>query len=331
MPEKRSNDQRPAKAPRARLRLVDGAGARAVQRRLAGKGPVAVRGTEVMLDGRTVAYKTGGWGPLLVLIHGVASSSDTWEPVLPGLARKYTVLAPDLLGHGRSDKARGDYSIAAHANTVRDLMDALGYRRATLVGHSLGGAVAMQMAYQYPVSVDRLALVAPAGLGREISMLLRAASVPGSGPLLSVAASRPLVETGAVLAHLAARLGLHANTDIGEAARGFAALAQTGARDAFLHTLRSIVDHAGQRVSAQPRLDVPARHPSLIVWGDRDRIVPVRHGEQLQELVPNTYLARFPKAGHFPHRDDPKRFVQVVDEFLAREWGVGRSSAALHA
>jgi pimeloyl-ACP methyl ester carboxylesterase len=268
---------------------------------------------------------------LLVLIHGITSSSATWDRVLPALARRYTVLAPDLLGHGGSDKLRDDYSVGAHANTIRDLMDALGYRRATFVGHSLGGGVAMQMSYQYPERIDRLVLVAPGGFGREISVLLRAASVPGSGRVIALAAWRPFVEAGTALAGLLGRLGLHGSTDLEEIGRAYALLADSSARAAFLHTLRGVVDHEGQRVSALERIDGATRHPSLFVWGDRDRVVPVRHGERAHEHVPHTYLAVFKGAGHFPHRDDPEGFVDVVNEFLAREWRLRGGRAALGA
>jgi pimeloyl-ACP methyl ester carboxylesterase len=322
---------RPVKPARPRLRVVGRGGRLARSRRSAGTGPLALRSEELTIHGRRIAYRSGGWGPLLVLIHGITSNSATWDRVLPALAERYTVLAPDLLGHGGSDKLRDDYSIGAHANMVRDLMDALGYRRATFVGHSLGGGIALQLAYQYSDRVDRLVLVAPGGLGREVSTLLRAASVPGSGKLIALAAWRPFVEAGTALAALLGRLGRHGSTDLEEVGRAYALLADGDARAAFLHTLRAVVDHQGQRVSALPRIDIAARHPSLIVWGDRDRVVPLRHGEQMHELVPHTYLAVFKKAGHFPHRDDPERFVQVVNEFLAREWRLSHSNIALPA
>jgi pimeloyl-ACP methyl ester carboxylesterase len=302
-----------------RLRVVARDGAR-VPERAASKGPVAIRKAHVTIRGKKVAYRTGGWGPLLVLIHGITSNSATWDRVLPELANHYTVLAPDLLGHGRSDKLRGDYSVGAHANTIRDLMDVLGYRRATFVGHSLGGGVAMQLAYQYPERVDRLVLVAPGGFGREVSLLLRAASVPGSGRVLALAAARPLVQAGTLLTAALGRLGLRVNTDLEEVGRAYALLADPAARKAFVSTLRSVVDHEGQRVDLREGAEVAGRFRSLIVWGERDRIVPARHGKAVHELVPHTYLSVFKGAGHFPHRDDPERFVQVVDEFLAREW-----------
>jgi pimeloyl-ACP methyl ester carboxylesterase len=228
------------------------------------------------------------------------------------------VLAPDLLGHGRSDKLRGDYSVGAHANTVRDLLDALGHRTGTFVGHSLGGGVALQLAYQYPERVERLVLVAPGGFGREVTVLLRAASLPGSGPVLAMAASRPVVEAGTLLAGALGRLGVHGSTDLEELGRAYALLSDRASRRAFIHTLRSVVDHDGQRVSALDRTELLGRFPSLIVWGDRDRIVPSHQGDRAHREVPHTKLAMFKHAGHFPHRDDPAKFVRVVDSFHAR-------------
>ncbi len=328
----------PVRAARRGLQLVSGGSTQAAKprptrkRRKTASLP-SLRKDEIALGGRTVAYRTGGSGPLLVLIHGITSNSATWDRVLPRLARRYTVLAPDLLGHGRSDKRRGDYSVGAHANTVRDLLDALGHERATFVGHSLGGGVALQLAYQYPERVENLVLVAPGGFGREVSVLLRAASIPGSGPVLALAAWRPIVEAGTLLTHALGHLGLHGNTDLEEIGRGYAMLADRASRRAFIHTLRSVVDHEGQRVSALDRIEAAARIPSLIVWGEQDRIVPASQGKRAHQLVPDTHLITFRRAGHFPHRDDPARFVRVIDEFLAREWarGAPRKRAALGA
>jgi pimeloyl-ACP methyl ester carboxylesterase len=318
------------KAPQ-RLRVVPGDHLPARRTRPAVPGPVKLHMDAVTIHGRRVAYRTGGWGPLLVLLHGITSTSATWDRVLPALARRYTVLAPDLPGHGRSDKAGGDYSIGAHANTVRDLLDALGYRRATVIGHSLGGGVAMQVAYQYPERVERLVLVAPGGFGREVSIVLRAAAVPGSDRMLGLAAWRPVVEAGTLLAQLLGRLGVRGSTDLEEIGRAYASLSERDARAAFVETLRGVVDYQGQRVTALDRTDLATRFPSLIVWGEQDRVVPVRHGREFHQIVPHTYLAVFERAGHFPHRDEADRFVDVVDEFLAREWGLRRRGVALSA
>src|SRR3954467_10134332 len=133
---------------------------------------------EITLHGHRVSYRREGWGPAILLVHGVTGSSQTWDDVIPFLSDRYTVIAPDLLGHGRSAKPRGDYSLGAYASGIRDLLRALEVPSATVVGHSLGGGVAMQFAYQFPERVQRLALVDSGGLGAEVSILLRAASLP---------------------------------------------------------------------------------------------------------------------------------------------------------
>ena len=321
-----SKGRYPARMARLGLRVVPGDTSKE-RRATAPK----LRKEEIVLNRRRIAYRTGGSGPLLVLIHGITSNSATWDRVLPKLARRYTVLAPDLLGHGRSDKFRGDYSVGAHANMVRDLLDALGHRSATLVGHSLGGGVAMQLAYQYPERVERLVLVAPGGFGREVTVLLRAASLPGSGPVLALAASRPVIEAGTLLAGAVGRLGVHGGTDLEELGRAYALLSDRESRRAFIHTLRSVVDHDGQRVSALDRVEMIKAFPSLIVWGERDRVLPAHQGERIHREVPHTQLSIFKQAGHFPHRDDPTRFVRAVDAFVARHATAASRRAAAQA
>src|SRR5215218_11248958 len=145
---------------------------------------------EIRLHGHRVRFHCAGSGPLVVLLHGIASTADTWAPVADALAQRHTILAPDLLGHGESAKPRGDYSLGAYASGVRDLMAALGHDRATVVGHSLGGGIAMQMAYQFPQRVDRLVLVNSGGLGREVNLILRAATLPGAEIVLPVMVHR---------------------------------------------------------------------------------------------------------------------------------------------
>src|SRR5215212_6350139 len=144
----------------------------------------------IQLHGHPVTYRLAGEGPPLLLLHGITSSSQTWEAVLPLLAEHHTVIAPDLLGHGSSAKPRGDYSLGAYASGVRDLIAALGYDHATVVGHSLGGGIAMQMAYQFPQRVDRLVLVNSGGLGSEVNLLLRAATLPGAEIVLPLMVHR---------------------------------------------------------------------------------------------------------------------------------------------
>jgi pimeloyl-ACP methyl ester carboxylesterase len=274
-----------------------------------------LRTDEITLHGNRVTYRCGGDGPLLVLIHGITSSSASWEPVLPLLAEHYTILAPDLLGHGQSDKPSGDYSLGAHACLVRDLMLALGHRSGTIAGHSLGGGIAMQLGYQFPELMDRLVLVSSGGLGREVSVFLRAVTLPGSELVLPLLASQPVIGAGATIARTGARLGLRAGADLGQIAVGIASLNELGARRAFVHTARAVIDPGGQRVDARDRLYLAAAVPSLLVWGERDRIIPAVHGVRAQKLMPGSRLELFEGAGHFPHLEDPTRFAVLLREF----------------
>jgi len=271
----------------------------------------------IALHGHRVSYRCGGSGPLLVLIHGITSSSASWEPVLPELAEHFTIVAPDLLGHGQSDKPAGDYSLGSHACLVRDLMLTLGHERGTIVGHSLGGGVAMQVAYQFPELVGRLVLVSSGGLGREVSVFLRAVTLPGSELVLPLIASRAVLDAGAALSRALGRIGLRAGSDLAEIARGIASLNELGARRAFVHTARSVIDVGGQRVDARDRLYLAQAVPSLIVWGAIDPIIPAEHGRRAHELMPGNQIEVFDHAGHFPHLDDPLRFERVLRAFVA--------------
>ncbi|HWX51959.1 MAG TPA: alpha/beta fold hydrolase, partial [Solirubrobacteraceae bacterium] len=141
---------------------------------------------QIDLHGRRVIYRVAGSGPPVVLIHGMLNSSSHWRSVALSLAREYTVIAPDLIGHGDSAAPRGDYSLGAHAASIRDLLAAIGVDRSTIVGHSLGGGVAMQYFYQFPQRVERLVLISSGGLGRDVSPLLRTAALPGMAALMSL-------------------------------------------------------------------------------------------------------------------------------------------------
>jgi pimeloyl-ACP methyl ester carboxylesterase len=268
------------------------------------------------LHGHTVSYRGGGTGPLLVLVHGITSSSANWEPVLPLLTEHFTVLAPDLLGHGASAKPRGDYSLGAYACLIRDLMAALGHERATVVGHSLGGGVAMQLAYQFPERVERLVLVSSGGLGREVSLLLRAATLPLSELVLPLLASSPLIDAGTKIGSVLGKIGLGVRSDWAEMARGFASLHDIEARRAFVHTARAVIDAGGQRVAATDRLYLAEAVPTLIMWGARDPIIPSTHGADAHGLMPGSRLEMFERAGHFPHHDEPIAFARTLRDFV---------------
>ena len=278
----------------------------------------ALARAEITLHGHRVSYRTGGpeGAPLLLLVHGITNSSETWEPVLPLLEQHFTVIAPDLLGHGNSDKPRGDYSLGAAASLLRDLMLALGHEHATVVGHSLGGGIAMQLAYQFPERVGRLVLVSSGGLGREVSIALRAATLPGSELVLPLLVSRPLLSAGGALGRLLGLVGLRLGSDIASIATGMASLQDVEARRAFVHTARSVIDVGGQLVNATDRLYLAEALPTLLVWGERDPIIPHAHGLQAHELMPGSRLELFEKSGHFPHQDDPIRFALVMRKFV---------------
>jgi pimeloyl-ACP methyl ester carboxylesterase len=272
---------------------------------------------QIDLHGHPVTYHQVGRGPAVLLIHGITSSSRTWRTVMPALAEHHTVIAPDLLGHGRSAKPRGDYSLGGYASGLRDLLVALEVPSATVVGHSLGGGVAMQFAYQFPERVQRLALVDSGGLGSEVSLVLRAATLPGAEYVLPLLASGPLRGAGAALGSVLGRVGVRASADVRGMAEGFESLGDAAARRAFVHTARSVIDPAGQRVDATDRLYLAEHVPSLIVWGDHDRMIPVQHGRDVHALMPGSRLEIFPGAGHFPFNDDPERFVAVLTDFIA--------------
>jgi pimeloyl-ACP methyl ester carboxylesterase len=275
------------------------------------------RQEEITAYGHRVCFKVAGdSGPVLLLIHGITGSSAHWEPIMPLLAERFTVIAPDLLGHGESAKPRGDYSLGAYASGLRDLLIALGHRRATVVGHSLGGGIAMQFAYQFPERCDRLVLMSSGGLGEEVSILLRAGTLPGAElvlPILSSSHVRGAVEAAGRLLGV---LRLKPGPDISELARGIGSLADSEARSAFLHTLRAVVDHGGQRVSAVDRLHLTRDMPSLVVWGERDPIIPVAHGRAAHGAMPGSRLELLPDAGHFPQLEDPVRVSRILTDFV---------------
>jgi pimeloyl-ACP methyl ester carboxylesterase len=283
-------------------------------------GPVPAREPELrfrLVHGYRRAFRVAGSGPPLVLIHGIGDSSATWEQVIPALARRHLVIAPDLLGHGHSDKPRADYSVAAYANGVRDLLGVLGVQRASLVGHSLGGGVAMQFAYQFPERTERLVLVGSGGSGPEISPVLRALTLPGAhAMLLLLRLPGARLQLGATVALLRAM-----NTALGQDApdllRVVDALPDATARAAFLRTLRAVADWRGQVITMLDRCYLTQGMPTLLVWGTRDAVIPVEHGHRAHEAMPGSRLELFEGAGHFPFHSDPIRFVRTVEEFLA--------------
>ena len=272
---------------------------------------------EVELHGHRAMYRTAGQGPAVLLIHGMINSSRHWEDVALRLADAYRVIAPDLIGHGDAATPRGDYSLGAHAASIRDLLATIGVERATVVGHSLGGGVAMQFFYQFPQRTERLVLVSSGGLGPEVSPLLRAAALPGATALVRVAARPRLVEG---LDGFGGRLRASGNSKgvyLQAIARALRPLQEPGSRRAFLQTLRSVIDVHGQRVSARDRLYLLGDMPTLLVWGERDRTIPLEHGLAASREIPNCRFETLPRAAHFPHLEDPDGLADVLRDFLA--------------
>lgn len=256
----------------------------------------------------------------MVLVHGIASRGQSWARVLAELAAagtRYRVLAPDLLGHGESVTAHGDYSPGGFATVLRDLLAALGHHRASVVGHSFGGGVALQFAYQFPDWTDRLVLVSSGGFGTEVSPLLRAATAPGAEWLLP-ALTHPRLVAGAAAACWAGQaLGLIGPTVAWQqAVQAWTSLARSDHRRAFVHTVRSVLDADGQRISSDDKLYLVAGIPTLIVWGGRDAMIPVAHAHHAAALLPDSTLEIFESAGHFPHDEQPHRFTELLTSFL---------------
>ena len=276
----------------------------------------AIKPRTVTLHGRPVTYAQAGSGPVLLLIHGMGGTYENWQAVIEPLAREHTVVAPDLPGHGASAPGGGDYSLGAFAAGLRDLLIGLGHERATLVGHSLGGGIAMQFAYHFPEMTERLVLVSSGGLGREVSPLLRAAALPGAD-LFIAATAGPGRALGSALARGLAAVGLRPNADIAEVLRGYASLDDPDRRSAFLATLRSVIHTGGQRVHAGDRLYLAAGMPVLIIWGARDPIIPSHHGENAHEAIPGSRLELFDGVGHLPQIEAPGRFIAVLERFIA--------------
>jgi pimeloyl-ACP methyl ester carboxylesterase len=272
---------------------------------------------QVELHGHRAIYHMAGSGPPVVLIHGMVNSSRHWRSVALCLADRHTVIAPDLIGHGDSATPRGDYSLGAHASSIRDLLAVLGVDRATIVGHSLGGGVAMQFFYQFPQRTERLVLISSGGLGHEVSPLLRSATLPGVSALLSLAAHPRLLSGLQLAGDGLSRSGSRQGIYLQAIARALRPLEQPGARKAFLHTLRAVIDVHGQRVSATDRLYLLAGMPTLIVWGERDHTIPLAHGLSAHRAAPGSRFESLPRAAHFPHLEDPDGLAAVLGDFLA--------------
>ncbi|WP_349260721.1 alpha/beta hydrolase [Actinocrinis sp.] len=278
------------------------------------------------IHGHKHAFRMAGNGPAVLLIHGIGDSSETWAPIVPGLARNHRVIVPDLLGHGESDKPRGDYSIGGYANGMRDLLSVLGIDRVTLVGHSLGGGVAMQFAYQYPERTERIVLVATGGVGRQVTPLLRAASLPGA-ELLMAAMKLPTVRLQITAAVKLLQLsGLPLGRDAPELLRVLDALPNADSRLAFGRTLRAVLDWRGQLGTLLDRCYLTEGMPTMLMWGAKDPILPASHAWLAHVAMPGSRLELFTDTGHFPFHTQPQRFLDILLDFIATTEAAGFSA-----
>lgn len=275
------------------------------------------------IHGYRRAFRMAGDGPALLLIHGIGDNSETWNDVIPHLAQNYTVIAPDLLGHGRSDKPRADYSVAAYANGMRDLLSVLGIEHVTVVGHSLGGGVAMQFSYQFPHMVDRLVLVSSGGVTKDVHPILRLASLPLASEIVKLLRLPGALSMVKLTGNLVGKLNgspfrpgalLHDTPDL---VRVLSGLPDPTAHEAYLRTLRAVVDWRGQVVTMLDRCYLTENLPVLLVWGDQDSVIPVGHARLAHSAMPGSRLEIFAKSGHFPFRDDPMRFLHVLEGFFS--------------
>jgi pimeloyl-ACP methyl ester carboxylesterase len=272
------------------------------------------------LHGDQVAYLDEGKGEVILLLHGMAGSSQTWRSVVGPLSRKYRVIAPDLLGHGHSAKPRSDYSLGAFAVWLRDLLDELGVTRATIVGHSLGGGVAMQFLYQHPDYCHRLVLVNSGGLGPDVGWTLRLLSAPGAELIMPIIAPPPVLALGERVRSLFGKAGITSPRGA-EIWNAYSSFSDAPTRAAFLRTLRSVVDYRGQAVSALNRLHMKADMPIMTIWGDSDAIIPVEHAYSAHEARPDVRLEVLPGVGHFPQVESPTAVVDLIDDFISSTAG----------
>ncbi len=270
----------------------------------------------VEIHGHRRAYVKTGSGPALLLLHGLGCDHTTWDPIIESLAKRYTVIAPDLLGHGASDKPRADYSVGGYANGMRDLLTVLGIDTVTVIGHSFGGGVAMQFAYQYPERTERLLLVSSGGLGPEVSTALRAVTAPGFHQVMGLLTLPGIRHVGTAGMRALARTGNKTVRDLGEVADIYDSFKDAHTRAAIRHVVRAVVDWKGQIVTMSDRAYLTEAMPLCVVWGRNDMIIPVRHASNAATLAPTSRVEVLPNAGHFPHKDHPERFVKIVNDFI---------------
>jgi len=269
----------------------------------------------VTVHGHRRAFVKTGSGPVELLLHGLGCDHTTWTPVIEKLARRYTVIAPDFLGHGESDKPRADYSLGGYANGMRDLLTLLGIDKVTVVGHSFGGGVAMQFAYQFPERTERMVLVASGGLGPEVTPAIRAVTLPGFHQAIGIVTLPGIRHLMKAALNQLSRT-TPAARDLAEVAEIIESWKDPRARRATRHLVRNVVDLRGQIVTMRDRAYLTEHMPMCVIWGTHDAVIPVRHAAVASEIAPTATVEVIENAGHFPHRDHPERFVKIINDFI---------------
>jgi pimeloyl-ACP methyl ester carboxylesterase len=270
----------------------------------------------VTIPSGSLACTIAGSGEPILLVHGLGGSRRTWRHVIMPLSLTHTVIAVDLPGHGDSAAPAGDYSLGAHAVALRDLLMMLGHQKATVIGHSLGGGIAMQFAYQFPERLSRLALISSGGLGTELSLVLRAATLPGASAVVAGLTSLPSGLRVLVQPALSVVPGLVAHEDAGPLADAMRSLSIPRQRAAFFATARAVIDWKGQKVSAERQLAMLNDLPVLVAWGADDKIIPPRHHQALVERLPGCHAVEIEGAGHFPHETAASALVPSLYSFM---------------
>lgn len=264
----------------------------------------------LQVGGESIHYQEAGQGKPVVLIHGFFAWSFTWRKNLSALAEHFHVYAIDLRGFGFSQRGVSlRYGFDDQARMVSAFLDALGIERAALVGHSMGGEVALRFALLYPHRVEGLVLIAPSALVRRRPGWLEQYILPL--PLIG-----PLAVRWAVLNRrfaVRAIRGAYHHPDLATAAdlEGYLSPARLRGTARSLATMMRQLDFG--RMAERLR---EVLHRSLIIWGEEDPWVPVEHGHRLAALLPNSKLVTFPGCGHVPPEECPDRFHQTVIPFL---------------
>jgi pimeloyl-ACP methyl ester carboxylesterase len=272
--------------------------------------------------GRRPRGRAGVRMETVLLVHGIGHSCRAWDRVIPALAQEYDVVALDLPGGGKSDKPPTDYSLGNQAGAIRHFLDELGLDRVTIVGHSLGGGVAMTFSYLYPERINRMALVSSAGLGRELGGIFRAANLPVAPRYVMRALFHPRARLARnVVSELAFRAGadpLFARQGefAEETADWLLDMEDPATQAAFLNMLRASSNVRGQAISALDRLHLAERYPVLIVWGAQDRVFPVSHARRAARVLPSARVEVFQGCGHVPQVEMPDEFAAVVLDWL---------------